>query len=151
MGRGLADMRAPGADGTSQYYLVLMATVLCRLRQFDESLRMIDESISIIERTGERYYQAMVYQTKGELFLAHVPPSLVQAEECFRIAIAIAHKQQAKSSELRATTSFARLLAKQDRREEARTMLAEIYGWFTEDFDTADLNDAKALLDKLAT
>ena len=150
MRRGLADMRAPGAESTSEYYLALMATVLCRMRQSDESLRMINESISIIERTGERYYEAMIYQTKGDLLLMHDPARAAQAEECFRMAIAIARKQQAKSWELRATASLARLLARQGLRDEARTTLAEIYGWFTEGFDTADLKDAKALLDELA-
>ena len=72
-----------------------------------------------------------------------------KAEQCFRTAIEIARRQSARSEELRATTSLARLLAKQGRRDEARTMLAEIYGWFTEGFDTADLKDAKALLDEL--
>ena len=73
----------------------------------------------------------------------------MEAEQSFRTAIRIAQSQSAKSFELRATTSLARLLEKQGRRDEARTMLAEIYGWFTEGFDTADLKDAKALLDEL--
>jgi predicted ATPase len=75
---------------------------------------------------------------------------LHSAERCFRAAIEIARRQSAKIPELRATTSLARLLAKQSRRDEARAMLADIYGWFTEGFDTADLKDAKALLDELA-
>ena len=73
----------------------------------------------------------------------------LEAESCFQRAIEVAHKRSAKSFELRATTSLARLLAKQGRRDEARAMLAEIYNWFTEGFDTADLKDAKALLDEL--
>ena len=77
------------------------------------------------------------------------PSDGAKAEQCFRTAIEIARRQSAKSVELRATTSLARLLAKQGRRDEARAMLAEIYGWFTEGFDTADLKDAKALLDEL--
>jgi predicted ATPase len=86
---------------------------------------------------------------KGELLLAQDASNAAQAEESFRTAIDISRKQKAKSWELRATTSLARLLAKTDRRDEARAMLAEIYGWFTEGFDTADLKDAKALLDEL--
>ena len=82
--------------------------------------------------------------------LAQNPSDVAEAERCFRTAIEIARRQSARSEELRATTSLARLLAKQDRRDEARAMLAEIYGWFTEGFDTADLKDAKALLDELA-
>jgi predicted ATPase len=77
-------------------------------------------------------------------------PSTSEAESAFRRAIEIAQQQSAKSWELRATMSLARLLAKQGRRDEARAMLAEIYGWFTEGFDTADLRDAKALIDELS-
>jgi len=77
-------------------------------------------------------------------------PALREAESSFREAIRIAHRQQAKSLELRATTNLARLLAKQDRRDEGRLMLGEIYNWFTEGFDTADLKEAKALLDELS-
>ena len=81
--------------------------------------------------------------------LAQNPSDLAEAERCFRRAIEIARRQSAKSWELRATTNLARLLAKQGRRDEARAMLADIYNWFTEGFDTADLKDAKALLDEL--
>jgi predicted ATPase len=81
--------------------------------------------------------------------LAQNPSDVAEVERCFRMAINIARGQSARSEELRTTTSLARLLVKQGRRDEARTMLAEIYGWFTEGFDTADLKDAKALLDKL--
>jgi predicted ATPase len=77
------------------------------------------------------------------------PSDVAEAERCFRTAIEIARRQSARSPELRATTSLARLLDEQGRREEARTTLAEIYGWFTEGFDTADLKDAKALLEEL--
>ena len=81
--------------------------------------------------------------------LAQNPSDVTEAEQCFRTAIEIARRQSARSEELRATTSLARLLATQGRRDEARAMLAEIYGWFTEGFDTADLKDAKSLLEKL--
>ena len=85
-----------------------------------------------------------------ELLLRQDDSNTAEARNCFQRAIEIAHKQSAKSFELRAAMSLARLLAKQDRRDEARTMLAEIYNWFTEGFDTADLKDAKALLDQLS-
>ena len=78
------------------------------------------------------------------------PSDVAEAEQCFRTAIEIARRQSARSIELRAATSLARLLAKQGRRDEARAMLAEIYGWFTEGFDTADLKHAKTLLDELS-
>jgi len=86
---------------------------------------------------------------KGELLLMDDNSAGVQAAECFRAAIQVAHRQSAKSWELRATMSLARMLGSQGRRAEARAMLAEIYNWFTEGFDTADLKDAKALLDEL--
>jgi len=76
-------------------------------------------------------------------------PAEAEAESCFRTAIEVARSQEARWWELRATTSLARLLAEQDKRDEARTMLSEIYNWFTEGFDTADLKDAKALLEEL--
>ena len=91
-----------------------------------------------------------MYRLKGELLLKQDDPNATEAQSCFQRAIEVARKQSAKSWELRATTSLARLLQKQGSRDQARTMLAEIYGWFTEGFDTADLKDAKALLDELA-
>jgi predicted ATPase len=116
---------------------------------FDEGLRAIDEGFKFIERTGQRYYEAELHRLKGELLLAQ-NSSNAQAQECFRTAIDVARRQHAKSWELRATTSLVRLLRDTERRDEARAMLAEIYNWFTEGFDTADLKDAKALLDQLA-
>ena len=95
-----------------------------------------------------RFYEAELHRLKGELLLA-ADAQMADAENCFREAINTAQRQQAKSWELRATLSLARLLMKQRRRDEARSMLAEIYDWFTEGFDTADLKDAKALLDEL--
>jgi predicted ATPase len=90
-----------------------------------------------------------MHHLKGRLLLAQNPSDGAKAEQCFRTAIEIARRQSARVPELRATKSLARLLAKQGKRDEARTMLAEIYGWFTEGFDTADLKEAKALLDQL--
>jgi predicted ATPase len=90
-----------------------------------------------------------MHRVKGELLLAQDASNAAQAEQSFRTAIEISRKQRAKSWELRATTSLARLLRDTNRRDEARAMLADIYGWFTEGFDTADLKDSKALLDEL--
>ena len=89
------------------------------------------------------------YRLKGEALLGAGAASAAQAQAYYEKAITVAREQKARSWELRATVSLARLLAKQGRRDEARTMLAEIYGWFTEGFDTADLKDAKSLLDEL--
>ncbi|MBV8138344.1 MAG: hypothetical protein JO121_22355 [Deltaproteobacteria bacterium] len=110
----------------------------------------IDEAQAVIEETGERITEADVHRTKGELLLAKGVSNAPQAEHSFRTAIEIARLQKAKSWELRATMSLARLLRDTNRGDEARSMLAEIYNWFTEGFDTADLKDAKALLDELS-
>ena len=110
---------------------------------------MLEEGFASVAKTGEQIDSPSLHHVKGELLLAQNPSDGAEAEQCFRTAIEIARRQSARSAELRATTSLARLLAKQGRRDEARTMLAEIYGWFTEGFDTADLKDAKALLDEL--
>ena len=110
---------------------------------------MVEEGLASVAKTGEQIGRPICITSKVSLLLAQNPSDVAEAEQCFRTAIEIARQQSARSAELRATTSLARLLAKQGRRDEARTMLAEIYGWFTEGFDTADLKDAKALLDQL--
>jgi predicted ATPase len=120
----------------------------------DEGLAVLAEAMALVESTGVCIYEAELNRLKGELTLKRPEAdsnSKVQeeAETYFRQALNVARLQSAKSWELRATMSLARLLAKQGRRAEARTMVAEIYGWFTEGFDTADLKEAKALLDKL--
>jgi predicted ATPase len=106
--------------------------------------------LASVAKTGEQIASPYLNHVKGELLLAQNPSDAAKAERCFRTAIEIARRQSAKSEELLATTSLARLLAKQGKPDEARAMLAAIYGWFTEGFDTADLKEAKALLDELA-
>jgi predicted ATPase len=127
----------------------------CRMAgQVDKGFAILAKAMALIESTGERFWEAELYRLKGELTLKRPeagsdPTVKEEAESCFWQAIEVARRQSAKSWELRATTSLARLLAKQGRRDEARSMLAEIYGWFTEGFDTRDLKDAKALIDEL--
>jgi len=145
----LERQRSTGSEFGSVGALARIADALGRARRFDEGLQAIDEAFLIIERTGERMVEAEVHREKGELLLAQDASNAAPAEQSFRAAIAIARRQKARSWELRATTSLARMLAKQGKREEGRTMLAEIYNWFTEGFDTADLKDAGALLDEL--
>ena len=116
----------------------------------EEGLTIIEEAITQCAAGGVRLFEADLHRLKGELLLAASAP-MTDAEDSFRKAITIAQRQQAKSWELRATMSLARLLMKQGRRDEARSMLTEIYNWFTEGFDTADLKDANALLDELGT
>ncbi|HVA78028.1 MAG TPA: hypothetical protein VNF27_09035, partial [Candidatus Binataceae bacterium] len=142
-------LKAAGSEIRADYNLARIATALGRIGRFDEGLRTIGESFPFIERSGQRSYEAEVHRLKGELLLAQDGSNAAQAEHSLRTAIDISRKQHAKSWELRATTSLARLLLQQGKCDEARAMLAEIYNWFTEGFDTADLKDAKALLDEL--
>ncbi len=141
------------------YYLALLAEAYGKGGQAEEGLSALSEALAVVDKTGERYYEAELYRLKGELTLkSEVKTSQnksqasleSEAEECFLKAIEIARRQQAKSWELRAVISLARLWQQQGKKAEARQMLAEIYGWFTEGFDTADLQEAKALLDELA-
>ncbi len=151
MRRHLSEFKATGSEVGSPNYLAFIAMFLGQMGQCDEGLRTIDESFSIIERTGEFLVEAEVHRLKGELLLAQDASNAAQAEQSFRTAVDISRKQHAKSWELRATSSLARLLAKQGKRDQARAMLSEIYNWFTEGFDTADLKDAKALLNQLSS
>ena len=116
-----------------------------------EGLAAIAEALALVERTGERCYEAEIWRIKGELLLkAAASNAQAEAESCYNRAIEIARQQSAKSWELRAAKSLARLWQQQGKIAEARQMLAEIYGWFTESFDTADLQEAKALLEELS-
>jgi predicted ATPase len=115
-----------------------------------EGLEAVSEGLELVQRTGTRIWEAEMRRLKGELLLIGDKSTVVEAARCLCDAIEVARRQGAKLLELRATMSLARLLTKQDRRDEARTMLTEIYNWFTEGFDTADLKDAKALLDELS-
>jgi adenylate cyclase len=150
MQRALAEFRATGTLGLVSFFLSLIAQAQGRFGRYSEALATIDEALALIEETGEHAFQVEAHRIKGELLLAQDLSGSEQAEESLRTAIDIAIRQNAKSLELRATTSLARLLVKQGHGDEARRMLAEIYNWFTEGFDTADLKDAKALLDGLS-
>jgi uncharacterized protein (DUF924 family)/class 3 adenylate cyclase len=149
MRQHLSELRAAGSEYITDRCLSFIATALNRIRRFDEGLRAIDESFQFIERSGQRYYEAELHRLKGEILLAQNTSNTAQAESCFHTAIEIARRQHARSWELRATTSLARLMRDTDRRDEARTMLAGIYSWFTEGFHTPDLKDAAALLEEL--
>src|SRR5207249_1404112 len=115
--------------------------------QVEEAVTLLDEALQIAERTGERWFAAELNRHKGQLLLRQGHSDA--AEELYRKALRIAQEQEAKLWELRATVSLGRLWRDQGRRSEARDLLAPIYGWFTEGFDTPDLKEAKALLDKL--
>ncbi|HEY6417777.1 MAG TPA: adenylate/guanylate cyclase domain-containing protein [Candidatus Binataceae bacterium] len=146
----LSKIRSSGSESASVGALARIGAALGLMGRFDEGLDAIDEAFLVIDRTGDRMVEAEVHRLKGELLLAQDASNAAPAEQCFRTAIEISRKQHAKSWELRATTSLAHLLDKQGKRDEARAMLAEIYNWFTEGFDTADLKEAKALLEELS-
>ena len=115
----------------------------------EEGLDLVAEGLAIVEQTGQRVDEAELHRLKGELMMIMNPGNQVEVEKSLRTAIDVARGQGARLFELRATVSLARLLAKQGRRDEAHEMLNDIYSWFTQGFDTADLKDAKALLDEL--
>jgi len=127
-----------------------LADVYLVAKRFREGLEVVDEGLELIQRTGSGCYEAEIRRLKGELLLNAPHGAAPEAVQCFGDAIDVARRQSAKSWELRATMSFARVLVTQGRRGEALTMLASIYSWFTEGFDTADLKDDKALLAELS-
>jgi predicted ATPase len=147
---GLAAHRAAGAEVERPRNLSLLAEACMKTGRLDDGLGALTEALAAAEENENRECESEIHRLKGELLLKQDLSNAPEAQRCFERAIEIARKQSAKSWELRATTSLARLLDQQRRRDEARPMLAEIYGWFTEGFDTADLKDAKALLDELS-
>jgi predicted ATPase len=150
MRQGLVAYRATGAELDRLYFLSLLAEGYEKVGQPEEGLTMLGEALATVGDTGEGIWEAELHRRKGELLLMQKGQKVGEAEECFRQALNTARLQQAKSFELRAAMSLSRLWQQQGKQEEARQMLAEIYGWFTEGFDTADLQEAKALLEELA-
>jgi predicted ATPase len=142
--------RATGAKLGRSHFLALLAEAHGKVGQAEEGLSALSEALTWVDQSGERFYEAELYRLKGELVLqSGVWSRESEAEKCFQKAIEIAQKQQAKSLELRAATSLARLWQSQRKRDEARELLEPVYSWFTEGFDTTDLIDAKTLLDEL--
>ena len=150
MRQGLAAWRATGAKLSEPSLLSMLAEAYGKDRQTDEGLTLVAEALAAVHITGERSWEADLYRLKGKLVLAQSIDNATEAATYFQQALDIARRQQAKSLELRAAMSLARLWQQQGKRAEAHALLAPVYGWFTEGFDTADLKDAKALLDKLA-
>ena len=163
--QGIAAFRATGAELYRPYFLALLAEGDGKAEQVEKGLAMLAEALAVLDKTGERFYETELYRLNGEPTLKQssvqglassvtnpqplIPNPQAEAEACFQKAIEIACRQQAKSLELRAVMSLSRLWQQQGKKEEARQMLAEIYGWFTEGFDTKDLQEAKALLEEL--
>ncbi len=166
--QGLAAFRGTGAELARPYHLALLAEVYGKVGQAEEGLSVLTKALAQMRRTGERAHEAELYRLNGELTLQQFkvqssrfkvansqplipnPQTEVEAETCFLKAIEIARRQSAKSWELRAAMSLSRLWQQQGKKEAARQMLEEIYGWFTEGFDAKDLQEAKALLEALA-
>src|SRR5262249_31145417 len=147
--QGLAAHRGTGAEIGRPHILAQLIEAYGQSGQADEGLRVVAEALTTVDTTGERYWEAELYRLKGELLLARSPEQHVEADTCFRQALTIARHQQAKLLELRAAMSLARLWQHQGKRAEAYELLAPLYGWFTEGFATADLQEAKALLGEL--
>ena len=149
MRQGLAAVQATGTTIGRPDYLAQLAKAYGQGGQDEESVSLLAEALAIVGTTGARAYESELYRLRGELLLQQTMPEVEQAEVCFQHAFDVAHRQQAKSLELRGAMSLACLWQQQGKRQEAYDLLAPVYGWFTEGFDTADLTDAKALLDEL--
>jgi len=152
---GFAEMRRSVSDpmfaesSVTPLLLITLAESCGKNGRVDEGLDLVAKGLATAEQTGQRVGEAELHRLRGDLLMIKDLGKVAEAERCLRTAIHVARRQDARFFELRATVSLARLLKRQGSRAEARTMLAEIYGWFTEGFDTADLKDAKALLDEL--
>jgi predicted ATPase len=146
---GITAFRSTGATLWMPWHLSHLARAHAELGQFDDAWRCIGEGIAAIETTKETWVEAEVQRIAGEIALKSPQPDATKAQTYFERALAVARQQQAKSWELRAAMSMARLKRDQGKRDAARDLLAPVYGWFTEGFDTLDLKDAKALLDEL--
>ena len=147
---GISAMRLTGATFWIPFYLSHLACAQAELGQFDEAWRCVGEAMKVVETTGEKWCEAEVHRTAGEIALMVPQSDAAKAEAHFERALAVARAQQAKSWELRAAMSVARLWRDKRRPDDARDLLAPVHGWFTEGFDTLDLKQARALLDELA-
>ncbi|MGO9630649.1 MAG: AAA family ATPase [Xanthobacteraceae bacterium] len=146
---GIAAVRATGSTLWEPLFLSSLAMAYAKISQFDDAWRCLDEAITMIEKTDERWCESEVNRIAGEIALMPASPDAPTAAAYFEHALAVARQQQAKSWELRAAMSVARLWRDQGKPQKARELLAPVYGWFTEGFDTLDLKEAKALLDEL--
>jgi predicted ATPase len=149
--RGIAAYRSTGSRVYLPIFLSHLSGAHAELGQFDDAWRCITEAMTAVETTKERWYEAEIHRVTGEIALKLPQLDSLQAETYFERALTVARAQQAKSWELRAAMSTARLWHDQGMQEKARDLLASLYGWFTEGFDTRDLKEAKALLHALAS
>jgi TOMM system kinase/cyclase fusion protein len=149
MREGLATWEAMRLDLYRTYQLVQLADVNGKAGQAEEGLRVLGQALAAVHNAEGRFYDAELSRLQGELTLARSAGQQAEAEACFQQALEVARRQEAKSLELRAAMSLSRLWQQQGKRQEAYELLAPIYGWFTEGFDTADLQEARALLEAL--
>jgi predicted ATPase len=147
--QGLAAILATGQALSQPLCLVLLAEAAGHAGQIHEGLRVLAEALATFEASGRGDLLVEAYRLQGALLLRQAPPDVPQAEACFQQALAIARRQQAKSWELRAAMSLSHLWQQQGKQGDAAALLAPIYGWFTEGFDTVDLQEAKTLLEEL--
>jgi class 3 adenylate cyclase/predicted ATPase len=150
MHQGLRAFHATGAEINQSYFLALLADAHGTMVQPEAGFTVLTEALTHAETMGERWYEAEIYRLRGALLLQQTADNQAEAETCFQKALEVARNQQAKSWELRATTSLAHLWQQQGKRQEAYDLLAPVYNWFTEGFATIDLQEAKALLEALA-
>jgi predicted ATPase len=146
MHQGLAALRAIPAEVFRPYGLALLAEASAKMGQREEGLTLLAEALALTNDKEERRWEAELHRLKGEILLAGAAEQHREAEACFRQALDVARRQEAKSWELRAAMSLSRLWQQQGKRDEARQLLAPVYSWFTEGFDTLDLQEAQALL-----
>jgi len=147
--QGIAGCRATGAALFVPYFSALLADVSAHLGHTEDGLQALAEAYTLVDQHEQRWWEAEIHRLRGVLLLQQTETQHVEAEGWLRRALDVARHQEAKSLELRAAMSLARLWQQQDKRAEAYDLLAPIYGWFTEGFDTADLQEARALLDAL--
>ncbi len=148
--QGIAAWRGMGTELQLPYFLALLAEAHAKAGQLDEGMSVLSEALAAVQKAGERQHEAELHRLEGELLLKQEATDEQEAERCLRLAVEVARQQQAKSFELRAAMSLSRLWQQQGKRALARELLAPIYGWFTEGFDTADLREARMLLEALA-
>jgi predicted ATPase len=149
MNAGITAYRSTEATAHLPVYSTYLARAHADVGRFADARRCIDEAMCAVQTTGETLCAAEASRVAGEIALKSPEPDAAKAEAYFDRALAVARAQQAKSWELRAAMSMARLWRDQGKRDEGRELLAPVYGWFTEGFDTLDLKEAKALLDEL--
>jgi len=146
---GIITCRSTGSTAMMPWYLSNLARAYAEIDQYGEAWSCIDEAVTAVDRAKEKWCEAEIHRTGGEIALMSPEPDAAKAEAYFDRALAMARSQQAKSWELRAATSMARLWRDQGKRQQAHDLLAPVYDWFTEGFDTLDLREAKALLEQL--